>query len=221
MMLLVERELRFEGISIAAAGPDDWDGQTAVILAHGAGQNMDSPFMSFFHEGIASFGHVSIKFNFSYMEQGRRAPDPQKKLRASYSGVIELVANEFKPERAIIGGKSMGGRVASYIAGDVGLVRGLVFLGYPLHPPGRPDSLRDEHLYSLNKPMLFLSGTRDTLAKQELLDSVTGKIGKRATLHWVEGGDHSFKVRKHDPDGMSPALDAIRDWIDQLPLGQT
>ena len=206
------RKLTFEGVSVVAEKPRNWNGHMAFVLAHGAGQNMDSPFMSFFHRGIAGLGHLSVKFNFSYMEQGRKAPDPQKKLRHTYRGVIGLVENKYKPRVLIVGGKSMGGRIASYIAGDEDSVRGLLFLGYPLHPPGRPEKLRDAHLYDLDRPMLFISGTRDTFAKQELLDSVVGKIGSRGVIHWVEGGDHSLKVRKKDPDGMPHTLDVIRDW---------
>src|SRR5262249_40404190 len=101
-----------------AEKPDAWDGGTAVILAHGAGQGMDSPFMTFFHREIASRGFLSVKFNFDYMNQKRGVPDAQPKLRSHYRDVIEGVIAEYQPRRIIIGGKSMGGRVASYIAGD-------------------------------------------------------------------------------------------------------
>ncbi len=172
--------------------------------------------MSFFHRGIARLGHLSVKFNFSYMEQGKKAPNPQKRLRDTYRGVIGLIENKFKPRVLIIGGKSMGGRIASYIAGETASVRGLLFLGYPLHPPGRTEKLRDAHLYKLDRPMLFISGTRDTLARQELLDKVVEKIGSRGMIHWVEGGGHSLKGRKKDPDGMPHTLGVIRDWSKQF-----
>jgi predicted alpha/beta-hydrolase family hydrolase len=211
-----QRRLRYEDVSVVARVPGGWDGETAVILAHGAGQGMDSPFMSFFHEGLADLGHVSVKFNFHYMEAGRRAPDHQKKLRATYAGVIALVLAEFAPRMLVVGGKSMGGRVSSYIAGEVPEIGGLIFLGYPLHPPGKPDRLRDEHLCTLEKPMLFVSGTRDSLARKELLESVVTRIGPRATLHWIEGGDHSFRAGKRGPDHLPDALAKVDTWISGL-----
>jgi predicted alpha/beta-hydrolase family hydrolase len=193
-----------------AAKPDLWDGNTAIILAHGAGQAMDSPFMNYFHTELPRRGFLTIKFNFEYMEQKRKVPDPQPKLQARYRDVVREVVAEHKPERLIIGGKSMGGRVASYIAGDTPSVNGLLFLGYPLHPPGKQDKLRDEHLYALKLPMLFLSGTKDTFAERSLLEKVVGKIGDNATLIWTEGGDHSLKRGRLDT--LTPAVEAIVGW---------
>jgi uncharacterized protein len=190
---------------------------TAVILAHGAGQGMNSPFMSYFHSELAKHGFHSVKFNFEYMDAKRRVPDPQPKLQARYRSVIENVITEHRPKRLIIGGKSMGGRVASYIAADIPQVRGLIFLGYPLHPPGKPDQLRDQHLYGLHIPMLFISGTKDTFAERTLLERVVGKIGANATLEWIEGGDHSFKRKRGDTESLAMALNAIIRWIEQLP----
>jgi predicted alpha/beta-hydrolase family hydrolase len=196
--------------------PDRWDGNTAIILAHGAGQGMNSPFMTFFHREMAARGMLSIKFNFDYMDQNRKVPDPQPKLRACYRQVIEEVASEFRPGRIVIGGKSMGGRVASYIGGDFPIVAGLVFLGYPLHPPGKTDQLRDEHLYELNRPMLFISGTRDTFAESRLLQKVIDRIGTRATLLWIQGGDHSLKTGRKDSKSLQIAADEMARWIGDL-----
>jgi uncharacterized protein len=190
-----------------------WNGETAIILAHGAGQGMDSPFMNYFQSELTSRGFLTVKFNFDYMEQKRKVPDPQPKLQARYRAVIEDVLAKHKPKRLIIGGKSMGGRVASYIAADIPEVSGLVFLGYPLHPPGKQDQLRDAHLYGLARPMLFISGTKDTFAERPLLESVVRKIGDRATLIWTEGGDHSLKVGKGNQDPLRSAADAIEKWI--------
>lgn len=212
----MNRTLNLEGVRVVADQPDDWDGRLAVILAHGAGQNMDSTFMSFFHEGVARLGHLSVKFNFQYMEAGRRAPDTQKKMRALYAGVVGLVAEEFSPGAILVGGKSMGGRVSSYIAADIPEIHGLVFLGYPLHPPGRMDKLRDEHLYGLGKPMLFVSGTRDSLARKELLEQVVGRIGDAATLEWIERGDHSLRVPKSDDSSLHSAMATIAQWTEQF-----
>jgi predicted alpha/beta-hydrolase family hydrolase len=198
---------------LAVASPPSWDGRAAVILAHGAGQGMHSPFMNYFHEELAKRGFLSVKFNFEYIDAHRRMPDPQPKLQARYRSVVQTVLEEYKPQVLIIGGKSMGGRVASYIAGDTPDVNGLVFLGYPLHPPGKKDQLRDQHLYALKIPMLFISGTKDTFAERDLLDEVVAKIGTNATLEWIEGGDHSLKRSRKDTESLPMAADIIDRWI--------
>jgi hypothetical protein len=200
-------------MSIDILKPQSWDTRTAIILAHGAGQGMHSPFMTYFHTELAQRGFLSVRFNFDYMDAKRHVPDPQPKLQSRYRSVVETVIAEHKPERVIIGGKSMGGRVASYIAGDTPGVHGLVFLGYPLHPPGKTDQLRDEHLYPLKLPMLFISGTKDTFAQRELLEKVVAKIGKNATIVWVEGGDHSLKRGRKDGESLKTAVDIIDQWI--------
>src|SRR5262245_48485102 len=157
--------------------PEHWNGDVAIVLAHGAGQGMNSPFMRFFHDALPKRGFLSVQFNFEYMDQGRKMPDPQTKMQALYRQVVQEVDATHHPRAIFIGGKSMGGRVASYIAADMERVRGLVFLGYPLHPPGKQDQLRDSHLYETPQPMLFLSGTRDTFAERKLLEKVTHRIG--------------------------------------------
>ena len=177
---------------------------------------MLSPFMSYFHTELARRGFLSVRFNFEYMNAKRRMPDPQPKLQARYRGVVEGVIARYKPSRVIIGGKSMGGRVASYIAGDEPGIDGLVFLGYPLHPPGKPDQLRDQHLYGLKIPMLFISGTKDTFAGRDLLEKVVGRIGKNATLVWVEGGDHSLKRGRKDTESLANAVETVAAWIRKL-----
>jgi predicted alpha/beta-hydrolase family hydrolase len=199
-----------------AAKPEKWNGNIAVVLAHGAGQGIDSPFMKFFHEALPKRGLLSIQFNFDYMQQGRKIPDPQPKMQALYRQVVAEVAETHRPKTLVIGGKSMGGRVASYIAAGTESVGGLVFLGYPLHPPGKKDQLRDEHLYGIELPMLFLSGTRDSLAERELLESVVERLGNKATLVWTERGDHSLKVGKAGTAPLEAAADKIRDWASRL-----
>lgn len=201
-----------EGTEAIVRKPKNWDQSRAYILAHGAGKGIDSPFMNFFHQGIANEGCLSVIFNFQYMQEGRRAPDSQKKLQNTYRAVIDRVVNTYDPEKLIIGGKSMGGRVASYVAKDTPGIFGLTFLGYPLHPPGQHSNLRDEHLYDLDLGMVFVSGTRDPFAKKELLDRVTSKIGSRARLVWIEGGDHSLKVNKSDNNSWGMALKSIQAW---------
>ena len=107
----------------------------------------------------------------------------------------------------------MGGRVASYIASGVPDLNGLIFLGYPLHPPGKPDELRDSHLYELRMPMLFISGTKDTFARKDLLEKVVKTIGSNATLSWVQGGDHSLKRTRNDRDSLQTAVETIKEWL--------
>jgi predicted alpha/beta-hydrolase family hydrolase len=198
--------------SIEVIKPPSWNSDTAIILAHGAGQGMQSPFMIYFHTELAKRGFLSVKFNFEYMDAKRHMPDPQPKLQARYRTVVEHVITEYKPQKLIIGGKSMGGRVASYIAGDTPGISALVFLGYPLHPPGKTEQLRDEHLYGLKMPLLFLSGTRDTFARRDLLEKVVKKIGKNATVVWVEGGDHSLKRGRSDKESMPNAVETMDQW---------
>lgn len=177
---------------------------------------MNSPFMKFFHQALPQRGFVSVQFNFEYMEKKRKIPDPQPKMQALYRQIAEDVANTYHPRKMIIGGKSMGGRVASYIAGQMEGVAGLVFLGYPLHPPGKHDQLRDSHLYEIDLPMLFLSGTRDGLAERSLLEKVVDRLGRRATLVWTEGGDHSLKVGKSGNTTLETAADAIQRWAEAV-----
>lgn len=199
-------------MNLKTAAADQWDGKTAIILAHGAGQSIESPFMRFFQEALPKRGFLSVQFNFEYMEKGRKIPDPQPKMQSRYREVVQEVIEAHGPKRIIIGGKSMGGRVASYIAADMKEVSGLVFLGYPLHPPGKQDQLRDAHLYVINKPMLFLSGTRDAFADRPLLERVVNRLGDSATLVWTQGGDHSLRAGK-SANTLEAAADSIQKWV--------
>ncbi|MCE2513531.1 MAG: dienelactone hydrolase [Acidobacteria bacterium] len=213
--------------ALAYTGAGTGGPEAAIILAPGAGAPQTHPFLTGFAHGLASRGIGVVTFNFPYMERGRRAPDPRARLEACYGAVIELVRKrEVAGLRLLAGGKSMGGRIASQVvagaaqAGSSPTVDGLVFLGYPLHPPGRPDKLRAAHLPSIPVPMLFVQGSRDTFGTPDELRPVLTAC-PRAELHVVEGGDHSFRVRgKGTP---SPAevhavmQDAILDWIGRNP----
>lgn len=176
---------------------------------------MHSEFMNYFHEKIAQAGFPAMKFNFPYSQNNKKVPDPQPVLIAVYRKAIEAMPFQ----RVVIGGKSMGGRIASYVA-DSNPVAGLLFLGYPLHPPGRFNQLRDEHLYAIHKPMLFVSGTRDPFAREDLFADTLKRIGKFANLYAVEGGGHSLEVPRKSgrskEDVRKGALDAIVDWLDRL-----
>ena len=175
---------------------------TTLILAHGAGAPQTHPFMTAVARRLSAPGIDVVTFNFLYMERGRRVPDPKARLEACYRAVITATrAHTGKGNRMVIGGKSMGGRIATLVAadgaetagGDAG-VDGLVLLGYPLHPPGRPDKPRTAHLPSVNAPMLFVQGERDAFGTPDELRPVLATCTD-AELVTVDGGDHSFKVR--------------------------
>lgn len=172
-----------------------------IILGHGAGANQLHPFMRLFANGLAERGFDVMTFNFVYLEQGRHVPDPKAKLEACYRAVIEAarVQRKLKSNRVVIGGKSMGGRIASQVVATpetANKVNALVFLGYPLHPPGRPDKLRDAHLPDIKAPMLFVQGSRDAFGTPDELRDTIKRLHLPATLYSIEGGDHSLKVPK-------------------------
>ena len=196
-----------------------------IILGHGAGAGQLHPFMQLFANGLAERGCDVLTFNFSYMEQGRHVPDPKAKLEACYRAVIRAAQEHKKLQgnRLVLGGKSMGGRIASQVAalpaeGSTPLsVAGLIFLGYPLHPPGRPDKLRDAHLPQIKSPMLFIQGSRDAFGTQEEIGAVIKRLHLPATLHAIAGGDHSLKVPKSAgiPQAQiyESTMDEIARWL--------
>jgi hypothetical protein len=190
-----------------------------LILGHGAGAGQSSTFMVDIATGLAARGIDTVTFNFLYTEQGRRLPDPKVKLEACFRAVIETVARRNNGRGPLaIGGKSMGGRIASQVAaGDALDVTGLVFLGYPLHPPGKPDQLRDKHLSDIKAPMLFMQGARDAFGTPEELRPIIKKLKVPVALYTVAGGDHSFKVLKREglsqADTYKAALDRIDQWL--------
>ncbi|MEO8605693.1 MAG: alpha/beta family hydrolase [bacterium] len=194
-----------------------------VILAHGAGTDMTHHLLLAFADGLAARGVATVRFNFPYTERGRRAPDPAPVLEACYRAVLEQVRVDagVGSGRLVIGGKSMGGRMASHIAAQGAAVDGLLFLGYPLHPAGKPQQLRAAHLAQIAAPMLFLTGTRDPLCPLERLRPVVATL-PRATLHVVEDGDHSFAVRKRSGRDAAAVLDELLTaslaWLQSLPV---
>jgi predicted alpha/beta-hydrolase family hydrolase len=192
-----------------------------LILGHGAGAGQTSAFMVNFATELASRGIDAVTFNFFYAEHRRGAPDPNDKLEACYRAVIEAVRRHKKlaRNRLVIGGKSMGGRIASQVAAaGAGVLAGLVFLGYPLHPPGKPEKLRSKHLLLIESPMLFVQGSRDVFGTAGELRPIVKKLS-RATLHVIEGGDHSLKVPKsagvNQEDVYKAVQDEIARWLKQ------
>lgn len=190
-----------------------------VVFGHGAGAGQLSGFMRMVAGGLAERGIDAMTFNFLYTERGRHIPDPKARLESCYRAVINaaLKHRKLKKNRLVIGGKSMGGRIASQVAAAEGdRVAGLVFLGYPLHPPGRPDKLRAEHLKEIRAPMLFVQGARDTFGTRDEIGEVIKKLSLPATLYVIEGGDHSFKVPKKlgvpQPEVYENVMDEIARW---------
>jgi len=170
-----------------------------MVLGHGAGADQLSGFMRMAATGLAARGFDVMTFNFLYKEQGRSIPDPKARLESCYLAVIKtaLTHRKLKKNRLVIGGKSMGGRIASQVAAaEPDGIAGLVFLGYPLHPPGRPDKVRDAHLKDIRAPMLFVQGARDAFGTAEEIIAMIKRLRLPAKIHVIEGGDHSFKVPK-------------------------
>lgn len=190
-----------------------------LILGHGAGAGQTSGFMVKFANELAARGIDIVTFNFFYMERGRGGPDPKDKLEACYRAVIETVRGHKKLRRnkLAIGGKSMGGRIASQVAAaGVGELLGLVFLGYPLHPPGNPEKLRSSHLPEIKAPMLFVQGSRDTFGTPEELRPIIKKLKTPVKLFEIAGGDHSFKAPKSSgtPEEIHKLiLDEVDRWL--------
>ena len=193
-----------------------------IILGHGAGADQMSGFMRMVANGLAARGFDVMTFNFIYKERGRGAPDPKAKLEACYRAVIDAAIKQrkLKGNQLVIGGKSMGGRIASQVAAeDSEGVDGLVFLGYPLHPPGRPDKMRDEHLPQIKGPMLFVQGARDAFGTEEEIRAIIKQHKLKADLFVVAAGDHSFKVPKSiapQPQVHEDVMDEVARWSRDL-----
>ncbi len=191
------------------------------VLAHGAGAGMRHPFLEVISQRLAARGVATFRYQFPYMEAKRGRPDSPTVAVAAVRAAVDAAARRLEGLPLIAGGKSFGGRMTSTAAAESPLegVRGLAFLGFPLHPPGKPGITRADHLDRVTVPMLFLQGTRDEFADSSLLMQVIQRLGRRATLHSVEGGDHSFRVPKSQvrsqevPDELA---DALSSWAAAL-----
>jgi uncharacterized protein len=200
-----------------------------LILGHGAGAPQSSKWMVQTARSLAARGLDVVTFNFSYMEEGRKAPDRTEVLEATYTAAIQAVRKRpaFGSHRLFIGGKSMGGRMASHVAskwdpaagGPGGPLAGLVFFGYPLHPPGKPEQPRTAHLPAVRAPMLFIQGTRDAFGTPDELRPILAGLPVTATLSTVEGGDHSFTVPKSGPVKQpqidAGVIDTVIQWMER------
>jgi uncharacterized protein len=193
--------------------------RACFVFAHGAGAGMTHKFMTDVAEGLAERRVATLRYQFPYMEKGRRRPDPPAVAHAAVRAAVAAAAETCPGLRLIAGGKSFGARMTSQAQAKTPLagVQGLAFLGFPLHPAGKPSSDRADHLARVKIPMLFLQGTSDKLAELDLLEPVVRKLGAGARLHLVEGADHSFHVParsgRNDSAVMAEVLDAFVGWI--------
>jgi len=213
-----------EEVSISVGGADHVSGvlcvpegfqageTTSVIVAHGAGNDREHPLIVTMAEGLAEAGFLTLRFNFPYREKGRRAPDPQDTLILTWQSVYRFLKAHpvYGAGQVVAAGKSMGGRVASQMTAN-GLLPAshLIFLGYPLHPPGKKERMRDSHLYHIRIPMLFFVGTKDPLCDLTQLRSVLGRVEGPADIETIEGGEHSFRLRKSAHTTQQEVYDGI------------
>ncbi|HEY0767409.1 MAG TPA: alpha/beta family hydrolase [Steroidobacteraceae bacterium] len=193
------------------------------VLAHGAGAGMEHPFMSAAASELGALGIATLRYQFPYMERRSRRVDPPPLCHATVRAAVAEAARLAPALPLFAGGRSFGGRMTSQAQALEPLpgVRGLAFLGFPLHPAGRPSETRARHLFEVQIPMLFIQGRRDALAERALLEAVVGRLGARATLSLLEDADHSFHVSarsgRKDPEVRSAAWRALVDWIGLLP----
>ena len=191
----------------------------ALVLAHGAGAGQKSPWMVRAAQALAAQGITCATFDFPYITAGRKVPDRAPALEAHWRSVLEEAKRSFPQLPLFIGGKSMGGRIASHIAAQgVEGVRGLVFFGYPLHPPGRPDQRRDAHLPKIAEPLLFVQGSNDPFGNQQEMKELVRPL-ERATLHLIPGGDHSLKVpggAAAQPKSFDDAISTAAKWMQAI-----
>ena len=212
-----ERSVRVSGLLQAPSGP-----RACYVFAHSAGAGMTHPFMAAIAEGLAARGIATLRYQFPYMERGTKRPDPPQLAHATVRAAVARAARALPDLPLIAGGKSFGGRMTSQAQAKAPLpgVRGLAFLGFPLHPAGRPSQERGEHLFALQIPMLFLQGTRDTLAALNQLEPLCSHLGPRATLKLFPDADHSFHVParggRKDAQVRAEMLDILSDWIEGL-----
>jgi uncharacterized protein len=181
------------GGEVPVLADDDGPGQI-LILAHGAGSSMEQKTMEWLAQIARDAGFRVVRFNFLYRAQGRGMPDRMPTLISTYLAVIDSVRKHLSPEKLYIGGHSMGGRVASMIESQQQAADGLLLFGYPLHPAGQPEKLRDAHLNAIKTSTIQFSGTEDALCTKSLMEHVT--LPQGWTIHWIEGADHSYSVKK-------------------------
>jgi predicted alpha/beta-hydrolase family hydrolase len=195
--------------------------QNAVfVCAHGAGGNMNDRSVLSTANAFRARGFGVVRFNFLYKERKSGRPDPMPKLKDCYSAVVQRARKEIAPKTLIIGGRSMGGRTASMLAADGFECDALLLLAYPLHPPGKPEQLRDAHLPAINVPVICFNGTRDPFSTPSLMEGVVKRLGSNWEMRWVDGADHSFHVLKSsgktDSQVMNEIADDSKAWLAKI-----
>ncbi len=202
------------------AGPP---GSPVFLCAHGAGGNMDDGAVRALSATLTGRGLGVVRFNFLYRALGKKVPDPMPRLMATFSAVARSVEQRLGQVPLILGGRSMGGRTASMLVADGEPCAGLLLLAYPLHPPGKPDKLRVDHLPKITVPVLCMNGTRDSFSTREIMDATVARLGSRWRMHWIDGADHSFKVPKSsgrtNAQVQEEVGDAVMAWVGTLPRG--
>jgi len=213
---------RVRELSLADRGPSaslHGEGGTVVVLGHGAGGNRRNPMLLALAEALAASGRAALLYNFPYSEAGSRRPDPPALLEATTRAAAALALEASGAKRIVHGGRSMGGRIASQVVAAGERTDGLAFFGYPLHPPGQFEKRREAHLPKIEAPMLFLQGTRDTFAREDLLDALIERLGPRVELHRVQHADHSFGVLKRSGrtsrEVQDEVIAALLGWLDR------
>jgi uncharacterized protein len=216
-LVVTDGAIRVSALLHAPAQP-----RACYVLAHGAGAGMTHPFMAAVADGLAARGIATLRYQFPYMEAGKKRPDVPALAHATVRAAVATAARELPKLPLIAGGKSFGGRMTSQAQAAAPLpgVRGLAFLGFPLHPAGRPSRERAQHLAAVDLPMLFLQGTRDELAHLDELEPVVAALGERATLRRFDDADHSFHVPRRsgrsDAQVLDEVLDAFGAWVDAV-----
>ena len=222
MTAVSAQQLEFEVAkvgSVSALLTSPAKARACYVFAHGAGAGMTHPFMETFAAGLRERGVASLRYQFPYMEKGGRRPDPPAVAHAAVRAAVAEAGRICPGLPLIAGGKSFGGRMTSQAQAIAPLagVQGLAFVGFPLHPAGKPSSDRAKHLAEVKVPMLFLQGTRDNLAELALIEPVVTQIGPLASLHLVSDADHSFHVParsgRNDREVMKEILDTFSTWI--------
>jgi predicted alpha/beta-hydrolase family hydrolase len=206
-------------LSVSALLLQPSQAKACLVLAHGAGAGMHHTFMANLAAALASRGVATLRYQFPYMEQGSKRPDSPAVAHAAVRAAVAEARRRLPGVALFAGGKSFGGRMTSQAQAEAALeeVRGLVFVGFPLHPAGQPSTQRAAHLERVAVPMLFLQGTRDTLADLGLIKRTAEQLGPRATLHVADGADHSFHVLarsgRRDAEVMEELADTAADWM--------
>lgn len=195
--------------------------KSVLIIAHGAGRDMNSNLISAIHEGIAENNILTVKFNFPYMEQGLKAPNTPHVLEETWQKIIDTVIEKtgVKLKQIFLSGLSMGGRYATILAAKEDLYAGIILFGYPLHAPGKPDKPRFNHLKVIHEPMLFIQGSRDSLCELDVFKPLLETLSPQPHLHIIEGGDHSFKLLKRiertEQSVFKEIIQTSTEWINK------